>query len=260
MIKRLQSLGKYGVEALSALGRASMMLANTFFTIPAWGNAIKLLIRQLHSVGVLSLVIILLSGIAVGAVLALQFYYQLVRFSAESALGLGVAIAMLTELGPVITGLLFAGRAGSALTAEIGLMKATEQLAMMEMIGVDPLHRVVGPRLWAGFIALPLLALMFSSVGILSSAVVGIDWLGVSEGAFWVGMQEGIYFEKEVMTGIIKTLVFGFVVTWIAVFQGYDCIPTSEGIGRATTYTVVYSSIAILVLDFVLTIVLFEGF
>jgi phospholipid/cholesterol/gamma-HCH transport system permease protein len=170
---------------------------------------------------------------------------------------LGVALVLVTEIGPVVAALLFAGRAGSALTAEIGLMKATEQLASMEMIGVDPLRRIVSPRLWAGFISMPILALIFSVVGIWGAALVAVDWLGVYEGAFWSAMQSGVEFEDHVIKGIVKTIVFGLVVTWVAVFEGYDAVPTSEGISRATTRTVVFSSISILVLDFFLTLVMF---
>jgi phospholipid/cholesterol/gamma-HCH transport system permease protein len=207
---------------------------------------------------VLSVVITVLSGFSIGAVLALQGYNQLVKYGSESALGLGVALVLVMEIGPVVSGLLFAGRAGSAVTAEIGLMKATEQLSSMEMIGVDPLQRIVAPRLWAGFISMPILALMFSVVGIWGSSLVGVNWLGVYEGAFWSAMQEGVDFRSHVLKGIIKSVVFGLVVTWIAVYQGYEATPTSEGIATATTRTVVYSSVAVLVLDFFLTLVMFN--
>ena len=220
----------------------------------------RLLVRQLYGSGVLSLAIISLSAFSIGAVLGLQFYTQLVRFGAESTVGLGVAIVLVTELGPVVTALLFAGRAGSALTAEIGLMKATEQLASMEMMGVDPLRRILAPRLWAGFISMPLLAMLFSVIAIWGSKVVGVDWLGMDEGTFWAGMQDGVDFGSDVGNGILKTLVFGMVVTWIAVFQGYDCEPTAEGISAATTRTVVQSSVAILALNFLLTLVMFGDF
>ena len=172
-------------------------------------------------------------------------------------MGSWVALSLVRELGPVVTALLFAGRAGSALTAEIGLMKATEQLSSMEMIGVDPLKRVIAPRFWAGVISMPLLAAIFNLVGILGGVMVGVDWLGIYEGSFWTGMQQSVDFVHDVGNGMVKSLVFGIVVTWIAVFQGYDAIPTSEGISRATTRTVVYSSLAVLGLDFILTAVMF---
>jgi len=164
------------------------------------------------------------------------------------------------ELGPVVTALLFAGRAGSALTAEIGLMKATEQLSSMEMMGVDPLRRVIAPRLWAGFLSMPILALVFSMVGILGGMLVGVEWLGVFEGSFWGNMQASVDFRDDVLNGVIKSVVFGFVCAWIAVYQGYDCVPTSAGISSATTKTVVYSSLAVLGLDFILTAVMFGNF
>ncbi|MGB1271824.1 MAG: lipid asymmetry maintenance ABC transporter permease subunit MlaE, partial [Endozoicomonas sp.] len=175
----------------------------------------------------------------------------------EGAVGQLVALSLVRELGPVVTALLFAGRAGSALTAEIGLMKTTEQLSSMEMIGVDPLKRVIAPRFWAGVISMPLLAAIFNLVGILGGVMVGVDWLGIYEGSFWGGMQQAVSFVDDIGNGMLKSLVFGFVVTWIAVFQGYDAVPTSEGVSRATTRTVVYSSLAVLGLDFILTAVMF---
>jgi phospholipid/cholesterol/gamma-HCH transport system permease protein len=170
-----------------------------------------------------------------------------------------VSLTLLRELGPVMAALLFAGRAGSALTAEIGLMKATEQLSAMEMMGVDPLKRVITPRLWAGIISLPILALLFSTVGIWGGAFVAVDMLGLYDGAYWSNMQNTVMFTEDVLKGLFKALVFGLVVTWIAVYQGYDSEPTSEGIGKATTKTVVISSLAVLGLDFILTAVMLGG-
>ncbi len=189
-------------------------------------------------------------------VIALQGYNILVKYGSEQAVGQMVALTLLRELGPVVTALLFAGRAGSALTAEIGNMKSTEQLSSLEMIGVDPLKYIVAPRFWAGFISMPLLAAMFNVVGIWGAAMVAIDWLGVYDGSFWATMQNSVML-SDVLNGVIKSLVFAFVVTWVAVFQGYDCEPTSEGIGRATTRTVVYASLAVLGLDFILTALMF---
>ena len=208
----------------------------------------------------LSLPIIIVSGVFIGMVLALQGYNILVDYGSEQAVGQMVALTLLRELGPVVTGLLFAGRAGSALTAEIGNMKSTEQLSSLEMIGVDPLKYIIAPRLWAGFISMPLLALIFSVVGIWGGAMVAVDWLGVYEGSFWGNMQNSVNFHEDVLNGVIKSIVFAFVITWIAVFQGYDCEPTSEGISRATTKTVVYASLAVLGLDFILTALMFGDF
>ena len=257
MISTLRNIGQYVLGVLSILGRSGEIWWRAIWRRPRIANA-PLVIRQIYQLGVLSVVIIVLSGFSIGAVLALQGYNQLVQYGSESALGLGVALVLVMEIGPVVTGLLFAGRAGSAVTAEIGLMKATEQLSSMEMIGVDPLQRIVAPRLWAGFISMPILSMMFCVVGIWGASLVGVDWLGVYEGAFWSSMQQGVDFVSHVLKGIIKSVVFGLVVTWIAVYQGYDTEPTSEGIAAATTRTVVYSSVAVLVLDFFLTLVMFN--
>lgn len=253
---RITALGATALDMLEALGRAGMFLFQASVAVPS-REGLHLWLRQMHFVGVMSLAIVLVSGLFIGMVLALQGYTILVDFGAENALGQMVALSLLRELAPVVAALLFAGRAGSALTAEIGLMKATEQLTSMEMIGVDPLRRVVAPRLWAGFVSLPLLTVGFSVVGIWGGYLVGVQWLGVFEGSYWSNMQGSVGFIDDVGNGLIKSLVFALVVTWIAVFQGYDLIPTSEGISRATTRTVVYSSLAILGLDFVLTTLMF---
>ncbi|MDI5889755.1 lipid asymmetry maintenance ABC transporter permease subunit MlaE [Halomonas rhizosphaerae] len=256
MIDRIRHLGRRGCDLMESLGRAGIFLGQSVVGMPS-REGLYLWVRQMHFVGVMSLAIVLVSGLFIGMVLALQGYTILVDFGAEQALGQMVALSLLRELGPVVAALLFAGRAGSALTAEIGLMKATEQLTSMEMIGVDPLRRIVAPRLWAGFVALPLLTIGFSVVGIWGGQLVGVDWLGVFEGSYWGNMQASVEFIDDVGNGLIKSLVFALVVTWIAVFQGYDLIPTSEGISRATTRTVVYSSLAVLGLDFVLTALMF---
>ena len=212
---------------------------------------------QIHFLGNYSLAIIAVSGLFVGFVLALQGYNILQRYGSAEAVGLMVALSLLRELGPVVTALLFAGRAGSALTAEIGLMKATEQLSSMEMMAVDPLRRVVSPRFWAGFISMPLLALIFTAVGIAGGALVGVAWKGIDPGFFWSAMQNAVDFRTDVINCLIKSAVFAITVTWIALFNGYDAIPTSEGISRATTRTVVHASLAVLGLDFVLTALMF---
>ncbi|HSB95522.1 MAG TPA: lipid asymmetry maintenance ABC transporter permease subunit MlaE [Spongiibacteraceae bacterium] len=257
MLNFLQRLGLNGLETLTVLGRAGRFWWQALWGLPDWRNGPRLLVRQLYFVGVYSLVIIIVSGIFIGMVLALQGYTVLVRFGADQALGQLVSLALIRELGPVVAALLFAGRAGSALTAEIGLMKATEQLASMEMIGVDPLKRVIRPRLWAGMISMPILAQIFNMVAIWGAVAVGVDWLHVDTGSFWSNMQSAVEFREDVVNGLIKSIVFGAVITWIAVFQGYDAVPTSEGISAATTRTVVYSSLAILGIDFLLTAVMF---
>ncbi len=256
-MQQLQLLGRNTLALISGLGRAAIILFSALFHLPNFRKGTPLLLLQLYNVGVMSLIIIAVSGGFIGMVLALQGYTILVDYGAEASLGPMVALSLLRELGPVVAALLFAGRAGSALTAEIGLMKATEQLSSLEMMAVDPLRRVIAPRLWAGFISLPLLAAIFSMVGILGAHLVGVDWLGVDAGTFWSVMQEQVEFSKDILNGIIKSVVFAFVVTWIAVYKGYDCEPTSEGISRATTSTVVQSSLLILALDFILTALMF---
>ena len=257
---KLQQLGSATINQITGFGRAGLMLFGALFGKPDVRKGFPLLVKQLYVIGVLSLLIILVSGLFIGMVLALQGYTVLVKFGAEQMLGPLVALSLLRELGPVVAALLFAGRAGSALTAEIGLMKATEQLSSMEMMAVDPLRRIIAPRFWAGVISMPLLALIFSVVGIWGGAMVAVDWLGVYEGSFWGNMQNSVNFHEDVLNGVIKSIVFAFVITWIAVFQGYDCEPTSEGISRATTKTVVYASLAVLGLDFILTALMFGDF
>jgi len=252
----LASIGRSTVNILNAIGQASLMLFGALFAFPTWKN-IRLTIAQIYVVGVQSLLIILVSGLFIGMVMALQGYTILVNYGAEGSLGPMVALSLLRELGPVVSALLFAGRAGSALTAEIGLMKATEQLSSLEMMAIDPLRRVISPRFWAGVISLPMLALIFSAVGILGGHLVGVDWLGVDSGSYWSIMQATVEWNEDVVNGVIKAFVFALVVVWIALFKGYSCIPTSEGISLATTQTVVYSSLTILGLDFVLTALMF---
>ncbi|QXI37596.1 lipid asymmetry maintenance ABC transporter permease subunit MlaE [Pseudomonas xantholysinigenes] len=260
LLERIRLFGRSAIDVLAVLGRSCLFLGHALIGRGGIGGSFQLLVKQLYSVGVLSLAIIVVSGVFIGMVLALQGYSILTKYGSEQAVGQMVALTLLRELGPVVTALLFAGRAGSALTAEIGNMKSTEQLSSLEMIGVDPLKYIVAPRLWAGFISLPLLALIFSVVGIWGGSWVAVDWLGVYEGSFWANMQNSVSFSDDVINGLIKSLVFAFVVTWIAVFQGYDCEPTSEGISRATTKTVVYASLAVLGLDFILTALMFGDF
>ena len=253
----LQSIGAYVLDALANIGRASLFLSQVLMGIKDVLLRPQLLIRELYSVGVLSMLIIVFAAIFVGMVLSLLGYVTLVDFGAESSLGVLVSLSLIRELGPVLSALLFSGRAGSALTAEIGLMKATEQLASMEMMAVDPIRRIVTPRFLAGFISLPLLTIIFMALGIYAGYLVGGVWLGVDEGSYWSQMQNKVEFWHDIVNGIIKSVVFGFVVTWIAVYQGYNAMPTSEGVSRATTNSVVYSALAVLGLDFVLTAMMF---
>jgi phospholipid/cholesterol/gamma-HCH transport system permease protein len=213
---------------------------------------------QIHFLGNHSLAIITVSGLFVGFVLGLQGYYTLQRYGSSEALGLLVALSLVRELGPVITALLFAGRAGTSLTAEIGLMKAGEQLSAMEMMAVDPVRRILAPRFWGGVIAMPLLAAVFSAVGIIGGYVVGVMLIGVDPGAFWSQMQGGVDVWRDVGNGMIKSFVFGVTVTFIALLQGFEAHPTPEGVSRATTRTVVVGSLAVLGLDFVLTTMMFS--
>ncbi|MCK2082354.1 MULTISPECIES: lipid asymmetry maintenance ABC transporter permease subunit MlaE [Aeromonas] len=257
LISQISKLGRSGVRFISAVGRATIMLFHALAGKPEPRKHFPLLVQQLYVVGVQSVAIILVSGLFIGMVLSLQGYNVLKDFGAEQSLGPLVSLSLLRELGPVVTALLFAGRAGSALTAEIGLMKATEQLSSLEMMAVDPLRRVVAPRFWAGAISMPLLAFMFSLIGIFGGKLVGVDWLGVDEGSFWSAMQASVDWQDDIMQGAIKSVIFALVVTWIALFNGYDAKPTSAGISQATTRTVVHSSLAVLGLDFILTAVMF---
>lgn len=255
----IERLGKRGVHWLRTLGKSALMLYGALVGVPQFRKNFPLVVKQLYVLGVQSLLIIVLSGLFIGMVLGLQGYVILVDFSAETSLGQLVALSLLRELGPVVTALLFAGRAGSALTAEIGLMKATEQLSGLEMMAVNPLRRVIAPRFWAGMIAMPLLALIFTAVGIWGGSLVGVDWKGVDGGSFWSVMQSSVVWGKDIGNGIIKSLCFALSIVWIALFNGYNALPTSEGISQATTKTVVQASLVVLALDFILTALMFGG-
>lgn len=257
MIELIRKIGRYTLDTIAGAGKSLLMLFGALAGKPQPAKSWPLFIQQMYVVGVLSLLIIIVSGLFIGMVLALQGYTILIDYGAEQSLGPMVALSLLRELGPVVTGLLFAGRAGSALTAEIGLMKATEQLSSLEMMAIDPLRRVIAPRFWAGFVSMPILALIFSAVGIYGGFLVGVQWLGVDDGAFWSVMQSSVDWYDDILNGIIKSLVFAFVVTWIALYKGYNCTPTSAGISSATTSTVVTASLAVLGLDFVLTALMF---
>lgn len=259
MIEHVASIGRYFLDTLRQYGKAGILLFRVVFQAPNFRKGFPLLIQQIYAEGVLSFIIIIMSGLFIGMVVALQGYHTLAKFGASAQLGPLVALSVVRELGPVVTAILFAGRAGSALTAEIGLMKATEQLSSMEMMAVDPLKRVIAPRLWAGFISMPLLTMIFDMVAIYGAYLVGVKWLGLDAGAFWSNMQASVDFNADILNGIYKSIVFGLVVALIALHQGYDAEPTSAGISLATTRTVVYSSLAVLGLDFVLTAMMIGG-
>lgn len=258
-LQLLQGCGHWTLNGVQRIGRAHIFLFHVLWGFPGLLLRVRLLLREIYVVGVLSVTLIGISGLFVGMVLALQGHNVLSDFDAEQTLGVLVAASLVRELGPVVTALLFSGRAGSALTAEIGLMKATEQLSGMEMMAVDPIKRVIAPRFFAGLVSMPLLAAMFSMVGVIGGYFVGVGLLGVDEGAFWAQMQAKIDFEEDIVNGVIKSLVFGLIVTWIAVFEGYDAVPTAEGVSRATTRSVVYSAFAVLGSDFVLTALMLRG-
>src|SRR5882672_1682613 len=258
-IVNVRSIGQHTVNGLWRLGYASRFFALILLQSGTSFRRLRLIIRELYFTGVLSMIIILISGLFVGMVLGYQGYQTLKTYGSESALGVLVALSLVRELGPVMSALLFASRAGSAMTAEIGLMKATEQLSAMEMMAVDPIARVVAPRFWAGVISMPLLAAMFSAMGVYGGYLIGVVLIGVDDGSFWSQMQSAVDFREDIVNGVIKSIVFGVAVTWIALFEGYDAPPTAEGVSGATTRTVVTSSLAILGLDFILTAFMFRG-
>lgn len=257
VLKAIASFGRRGINICHGFCRAGEMLFNTLVGKPTFYKQWPRLVKQFYSIGVLSLVIIVVSGLFIGMVLGFQGYLILTIYSAESSLGMLVALSLLRELGPVLTALLFAGRSGSAMTSEIGLMKATEQLSSLEMMAVDPLRWVVAPRFWAGVICMPLLTTIFVAVGIWGSAIVGVEWKGIDSSFFWSAMESAIDWREDLVNCVIKSVVFAITVTWIALFNGYDAIPTPDGISRATTSTVVHASLAVLGLNFVMTALMF---
>jgi phospholipid/cholesterol/gamma-HCH transport system permease protein len=259
MLDMIARFGQRSLGSMQTLGNSGRFLLRVLTRVPNIRRLWPDLRAQLYFIGVLSCLIIVVSALFIGMVVGLQGYNTLEKFGASSQLGQLLALSVARELGPVISALLFAGRAGSALTAEIGLMKSTEQLSSMDMMGIDPLTRIIYPRFLAGVIALPLLSLIFSAVAVYGGYFIGVDWLGVDGGSFWSNMQASVNFHIDVLSGIIKSIVFAFVVVWIAVFQGFTCIPTAEGISQATTRTVVYSSLAVLGFDFLLTAMMIGG-
>lgn len=255
----LRRVGAATIDAVARLGFAARFSIAILRHLPGAFRRLRLTLREIYFSGVLSLVIILVSGLFVGMVLALQGYDVLSRYGANESLGILVALSLVRELGPVVAGLLFASRAGSAVTAEIGLMKTTEQLSAMEMMAVDPLARVVAPRFVGGVVSMPLLAALFSTLGVFGAYIVGVRLIGIDSGSFWGNMQAAVDFRYDIVNGFVKSVVFGIAVSAIAVFEGYNARPTAEGVSTATTRTVVASSLSILALDFVLTVFMFRG-
>ena len=241
------------LDALAQVGACALFLLQLLRAVPASLRHFRETVRQVWFVGAMSLVIIMTCGLFVGMVLGLQLYYVLSIFGGTAALGTVVSLSLYRELGPVVTALLFAGRAGTSVTAEIGLMRATDQLSAMEMMAVDPLAYVAAPRFLAGIVAMPLLACVFNALGIFGAHLVGVSWLGLDNGTFWSNMTSSVDVWTDVVNGVWKSVAFGAVVSLIAVFQGYTTAPTSEGVAYATTRTVVFSSIVVLALDFVMT-------
>lgn len=259
MIVRIQSLGHLGIEYCRRIGQSGFFLLEVIVQRPRWLRIWPLLAVQLYRVGLLSLAVVLLSALFIGMVVSLQGYHILQKFGALQELAQLLALTIIRELGPVITALLFAGRAGSALTAEIGLMRATDQLECMETMGVDPLWRVIAPRFLAGLIALPLLTLLFNLTAIYGGHLVAVGWIGLNNNFFWSNMQAVLSFRGDILNGVIKSMVFALIITWIALYQGYYAEPNAAGMSRATTKTVVHSSTMVLALDFILTALMMGG-
>ncbi len=258
IVKLLASLGGGLRESITGVGQAARAFLSILRVSGGMLRRPRLVTDQIHFIGNYSMLIIGVSGLFIGGVLGLQGYYTLSKYGAEQMLGVLVALSLVRELGPVVTALLFAGRAGTSLTAEIGLMKAGEQLSAMEMMAVDPMQRVMAPRFWGGLIAMPLLAAVFSALGVIGGYLVGVKLIGIDGGAFWSQMQGGVDFWEDIMNGVLKSVIFGIAVTFIALYQGYQAKPTPEGVAGATTRTVVISSLTVLALDFLLTALMFK--
>ena len=254
----LQRLGQITLNLLERWGHGAVFFLELLQALPASLRRFGLVVQQIHAIGNRSLVIILASGLSVGFVLALQMYYALTTYGAAESLGLIVNLALVRELGPVVAALLFAGRAGTSLTAEIGLMKAGEQIAAMELMAIDPKSRVLAPRFLAGVISMPILAALFSAIGILGAYVVAVLLIGIDAGNFWSIQQSGVDVWRDVGNGVVKSMVFGVICTAVALYQGYETEATPEGVAYATTRTVVTASLGVLAMDFVLTALMFS--
>jgi phospholipid/cholesterol/gamma-HCH transport system permease protein len=257
ILNLIEQLGANTRAKIAGLGFATRMLVSLFAQVSVWFTRTRLVAQQIHFLGNYSLVIIAVSGLFIGAVLGLQAFYTLSRVGSESMVGLLVALSLVRELAPVLVAILFAGRAGTSMTAEIGLMKAGEQLSAMEMMGVDPINRVFAPRFWAGAFVMPLLTGLFALIGVYGGYWVAVRWLGVDEGSYWSMMNDGVSVRDDIVNGLIKSLVFGFAVSFLAVYEGAMAHPTPEGVAQATTRTVVKSALLILALDFILTVLMF---
>ena len=258
MMDLLASLGARALRVLRGWGRAALFFADLLRALLPSLRRFGLVVEQIHAIGNRSLLIILASGMAVGFVLALQMYYALVTYGAAESLGLIVNLSLVRELGPVVTALLFAGRAGTSLTAEIGLMKAGEQIAALELMALDPRQRVLAPRFLAGIVSMPLLAILFSAIGILGAWLVAVGLIGIDPGNFWSIQQNGVDVWRDVGNGVVKSFVFGIICTTVALYQGYETEATPEGVAYATTRTVVVSSLCVLGMDFILTALMFS--
>lgn len=256
-LKKIENLGQDSINLCDSLGKSLILLYRAIYSKFLLENNCFLLIKQIYKYGVLSLFIIIASGTFIGMILAFQAYTVFSKIQSETIIGQFIALCLLRELAPVITALLFAGRSGSSMTAEIGLMKSSEQLSSMEMIGVDPVKYVISPMLWGSFISVPILFFIFCVVGVYGGAFIAISCLSVDSGSFWSEMQASITLQGDITKGLIKSIVFGIVISWISVYQGWNCIPTSEGVGKATTKAVVYSSLTVLGLDLLLTALMF---
>jgi phospholipid/cholesterol/gamma-HCH transport system permease protein len=258
-VAALQRIGQFTLDIIESIGAVAVFLALTLRHSGTSFRRFSLTLREIFYSGVMSLIIILVSGLFVGMVLGLQGYETLQTYGSSDSVGVLVALSLTRELGPVVSALLFASRAGSAITAEIGLMKATEQLSAMEMMAINPIARVVGPRFWGGVLSMPLLTALFIAMGVFGGYLIAVVVIGVDSGAFWSQMNGAVDFGHDVVNGMIKSVVFGLAISAIATYQGYAATPTAEGVSGATTRTVVTSSLAILALDLVLTALMLKG-
>lgn len=258
IINKIEKTGAWFIELIIKIGKAGLLIKSIITKNISIKKNIRAYIKQIYFIGVLSLGIIIISGLFIGMVVGIQGYYILKNYGAEQVIGQMTSLTIIRELGPVISALLFTGRTGTAITAEIGLMECTEQLSSIEMMGIDSIKKIIAPRFWAGIISMIILSLIFIVIAILGSYISTVQWLKVDSNSFWTSIQENINLYIDIINSVIKSTIFGFIITWISVFQGLNCKPTAEGIFTATTNTVVYSSFAILGLNFFLTTIMFK--